>query len=117
MFFSATLDGEVGELARAYTQSPARIEAELPSEHAARRDRPPVRLGHRRTPRSTTLVELLEAERGLALVFVRTKRGADRLARKLAQHGVKAAAMHGDMTQGQRAAGARALRVRQRSRR
>src|SRR6476659_873317 len=34
MFFSATLDGEVGELARAYTQSPARIEAELPSEHA-----------------------------------------------------------------------------------
>ena len=34
MFFSATLDGEVGELARAYTQSPARIEAELQSEHA-----------------------------------------------------------------------------------
>ena len=32
-----------------------------------------------------TLVELLEAERGLALVFVRTKRGADRLARKLAR--------------------------------
>ena len=35
MFFSATLDGEVGELARAYTQSPVRIEAELPSEHAS----------------------------------------------------------------------------------
>ena len=35
MFFSATLDGEVGELARAYTQSPARIEAGLPSEHAS----------------------------------------------------------------------------------
>ena len=36
MFFSATLDGEVGELARAYTQSPAHIEAELP-ERARRR--------------------------------------------------------------------------------
>jgi ATP-dependent RNA helicase DeaD/ATP-dependent RNA helicase RhlE len=35
-------------------------------------------------------------------VFVRTKRGADRLARKLAQQGVKALAMHGDLTQGQR---------------
>ena len=101
MFFSATLDGEVGELAPSYTQSPARIEAELPSEHA------PGEIEHRfvsvtQDTKVSTLVELLEAERGLALVFVRTKRGADRLARKLAQHGVKAAAMHGDLTQGQR---------------
>src|SRR6185312_3613089 len=32
MFFSATLDGEVGELARRYTQFPARFEGELPAE-------------------------------------------------------------------------------------
>ena len=101
MFFSATLDGEVGELAHAYTQSPVRIEAELPSEHA------PGDIEHRFVPvtadtKVSTLVELLEAERGLALVFVRTKRGADRLARKLVQHGVDAVAMHGDLTQGQR---------------
>ena len=101
MFFSATLDGEVGELASAYTQSPVRIEAELPSEHA------PGDIEHRFVPvtadtKVSTLVELLHAERGLALVFVRTKRGADRLARKLAQQGVKAVAMHGDLTQGQR---------------
>lgn len=101
MFFSATLDGEVGELASAYTQSPVRIEAELPSEHA------PGDIEHRFVPvtadtKVSTLVELLHDERGLALVFVRTKRGADRLARKLAQQGVKAVAMHGDLTQGQR---------------
>jgi ATP-dependent RNA helicase RhlE len=101
MFFSATLDGEVGELARSYTQSAARIEAELPSEHA------PGEIEHRfvsvtADTKVSTLVELLEADRGLALVFVRTKRGADRLARKLAQQGVKAVAMHGDLTQGQR---------------
>ena len=101
MFFSATLDGEVGELASAFTQSPVRIEAELPSEHA------PGDIEHRFVPvtadtKVSTLVELLHAERGLALVFVRTKRGADRLARKLAQQGVKALAMHGDLTQGQR---------------
>ncbi len=101
MFFSATLDGEVGELARAYTNSAARIEAELPSEHA------PGEIEHRFVPvtadtKVDTLIELLEAERGLALVFVRTKRGADRLARKLDQRGVKAVAMHGDLNQGQR---------------
>jgi superfamily II DNA/RNA helicase len=101
MFFSATLDGEVGGLARSYTQSPARIEAELRSEHE------PGEIEHRFVPvtpdtKVATLVELLEADRGLALVFVRTKRGADRLARKLGQHGVKAVAMHGDLTQGQR---------------
>jgi superfamily II DNA/RNA helicase len=46
------------------------------------------------------LVKLLhEAERGLALVFVRTKRGADRLVQKLKPHGINAVAMHGDMTQ------------------
>ena len=101
MFFSATLDGEVGELARAYTKSPVRIEAELPSEHASGE------IEHHFVPvtadtKVEKLVELLEAERGLALVFVRTKRGADRLARKLEQRGVKAVAMHGDLSQGQR---------------
>jgi ATP-dependent RNA helicase RhlE len=101
MFFSATLDGEVGELAHAYTQSAARIEAELQSEHA------PGEIDHQFVPvtpdtKVDTLIELLEAERGLALVFVRTKRGADRLARKLEQRGIKALAMHGDLSQGQR---------------
>src|SRR5207253_6655713 len=49
------------------------------------------------------LVEQLDGERGLALVFVRTKHGADKLARKLArQHDVPAAAMHGNMSQNAR---------------
>ena len=101
MFFSATLDGEVGELAQAYTQSPVRIEAELPSQHSSGE------IEHHFVPvtpdtKVDTLIELLEAERGLALVFVRTKRGADRLARKLEQRGIRALAMHGDLNQGQR---------------
>ena len=49
-----------------------------------------------------TLVELLGAEEGLSLVFVRTKRGADRLAQKLSRRGVDVVAMHGDMGQSQR---------------
>ena len=101
MFFSATLDGEVGELARRYTQFPARFEAELPAH---------VRTGeveHRFVPvraetKVATLVEILEEERGLALVFVRTKAGADRLVEKLRRENVDALAIHGDKGQAQR---------------
>jgi superfamily II DNA/RNA helicase len=101
MLFSATLDGEVGELARAFTRNPSRFEAELPSadgeavvDHAF--------VSVTSADKLDRLLELLDAERGLALVFVRTKRGADRLAKKLKSRGVDAAAMHGDMTQGAR---------------
>jgi superfamily II DNA/RNA helicase len=101
MFFSATLDGAVGELARSYTNQPIRIEAELPSEQK------PGEIDHQFVPvtadnKVEKLVELLQDERGLALVFVRTKRGADRLAQRLEKHQVKAVAMHGDKTQAAR---------------
>ncbi len=48
MLFSATLDGEVGELARAYTTSPSRFEASLPEEQASGRGRARLRVGHAR---------------------------------------------------------------------
>ena len=101
MLFSATLDGEVLQLAREYTQNAARFEAELPkgSEQGE--------VDHKFVSvtadgKVETLVRHLEHERDLALVFVRTKRGADRLVQKLKRHNVKAAALHGDMTQGAR---------------
>jgi ATP-dependent RNA helicase RhlE len=101
MFFSATLDGEVGELARRYTHFPARFEGQLPAE---------LRTGdvdHRFIPvtadnKVSTLVDLLNEERGLVLVFVRTKAGADRLVEKLRRHEVDAVAIHGDKGQAQR---------------
>jgi ATP-dependent RNA helicase RhlE len=101
MFFSATLDGEVGALAQEYTISASRYEAELPGGHEASE------ITHefvavQPDTKVETLVEHLRAADGLTLVFVRTKRGADRLARKLARHGVRAEAMHGDLSQGAR---------------
>ena len=101
MFFSATLDGQVGELARAYTTNPSRFEAELTI------DQQQGEIDHQFVPvtadnKVETLAALLAQERGLALVFVRTKRGADRLVQKLARHDVSAVAMHGDMNQSQR---------------
>jgi len=101
MFFSATLDGEVGELARAYTSSPSRFEADLPEDRAVGE------ISHRfvavsQDTKVETLVDHIRANDGLTLVFVRTRRGADRLAKKLAFHQVDAVAMHGDLSQGQR---------------
>ena len=101
MLFSATLDGEVGELARAYTQDPCRF------ENTPVYDESDLEVDHRFvsvTPdnKLDRLIDELEAERGLVLVFVRTKRGADRLVQKLTRANVSAAALHGDMSQGQR---------------
>src|SRR6267143_1772576 len=49
-----------------------------------------------------TLVKHINSSDGLTLVFVRTKRGADKLVQKLARHDVRAVAMHGDLSQGAR---------------
>src|SRR5436305_2034258 len=97
MFFSATLDGPVGELARAYTNSPSRIESEPSSAE-------PGEIDHRFVPvtannKVDTLIEHIEAAEGLTLVFARTRRGADRLVQKLGARKVSAVAMHGDMSQ------------------
>ncbi|HMI28504.1 MAG TPA: DEAD/DEAH box helicase [Gaiellaceae bacterium] len=97
MFFSATLDGEVGELARAYTNSPSRFETEPSPEE-------PGEIDHRfvsvtATTKVDTLIEHIESAEGLTLVFARTKRGADRLVQKLRRQNVSAVAMHGDMSQ------------------
>ena len=100
MFFSATLEGTVGHLARAYTSNPVRHEIQDP--------RPAIEDAlHRFIPvqeqrKVDELVRVLEEDRELALVFVRTKRGADRLRARLAAKGVQALAIHGDMTQGAR---------------
>jgi len=99
MFFSATLDGRVGELASAYTNSPSRIEGELSSAQPAEIEHQFVSVTN--DTKVETLVEHIRAYES-TLVFVRTKRGADRLVQKLTRHGVTAAAMHGDMSQGAR---------------
>jgi ATP-dependent RNA helicase RhlE len=101
MFFSATLDSTVGELARAYTSEAVRHEA------AAAPDHEEGKVEHRFVSvtaenKVEMLAAMLRGERGLALVFVRTRRGADRLVQKLARQDVHAVALHGDMSQNQR---------------
>ena len=101
MFFSATLDSTVGELARAYTSNPVRCEA-APLEANENGEVEHRFLSVLADDKVSTLAGLLREDRGLALVFVRTRRGADRLVRKLASHEIDAVALHGDLSQGQR---------------
>jgi superfamily II DNA/RNA helicase len=94
LLFSATLDEDED-----YTRNARRHEHTTPAEkrgaieHRFQRVLHEAKLDH-------LVAELQHA--GRALVFVRTKRGADRLVKRLARHGVTAAAMHGDKSQGQR---------------
>jgi superfamily II DNA/RNA helicase len=101
LFFSATLDGEAGLLARRYTRhaavyerGPAGRRASADVEHRF------VAVEHEH--RLQALVAELRRERDLTLVFVRTKHGADRLVKRLRGHGVAAVAMHGNRSQRQR---------------
>jgi superfamily II DNA/RNA helicase len=102
LFFSATLEGAAGKVAAAYTRDarshthaePKRTEANI--EHRFLPvDSQGAKLDH--------LVSHLATESaGRSLVFVRTKRGADRLVKRLRSRQVNAVAMHGDKSQSQR---------------
>jgi ATP-dependent RNA helicase RhlE len=101
LLFSATLQGEVGKIAAAYTTDPARHEHAHPAERKGSVEHRFVSVSHEGKV-DRLVAELSEPERGLTLVFVRTKRGADRLVKRLAASSVPAVAMHGDKSQSQR---------------
>ncbi len=100
LFFSATLDGEAGRVARVYTNNPAQ------HEHGPTARRAAEEIEHRFVAvdgeRIEALITELGRERDLALVFVRTKRGADRLVKRLGARGLDSVAMHGNKSQRQR---------------
>jgi ATP-dependent RNA helicase RhlE len=101
LFFSATLDGEAGRLAERYAHDP------VTHQHGPRERRANAEIEHRfvqvaHEHRVQALVGELRRDRDLTLVFVRTKRGADRLVKRLSSHGVNAMAMHGNKSQRQR---------------
>jgi superfamily II DNA/RNA helicase len=99
LFFSATLDGEAGRIAHEYTQDPVVHEHKPPEQKKADIAHVYVKVEQDRVK---LLVDELSTKRDLALVFVRTKRGADRLVKRLGGEGVKAVAMHGNKSQRQR---------------
>jgi superfamily II DNA/RNA helicase len=95
------LQGEVGRIAAAYTSNPRRHEHAHPAERKGAVEHRFVSVSHEGKV-DRLVAELSKPERGLTLVFVRTKRGADRLVKRLAASSVQAVAMHGDKSQSQR---------------
>ena len=101
LFFSATLDGDAGQIAREYTHDPAVHEHGPAARHANDDiEHRFVEVSHEQ--RVEALISELEHDGELTLVFVRTKHGADRLVKRLRRHGVEALAMHGNKSQRQR---------------
>jgi ATP-dependent RNA helicase RhlE len=100
--FSATLEGAVANLVTDYMRNPVRLafgSTLKPSENV-RIQALEVAPGGKQD----ALQDLLLKESGKCLVFARTKRGAEKLARNLNRDGFRAATIHGDRSQSQRTA-------------
>jgi ATP-dependent RNA helicase RhlE len=101
LFFSATLEGAAGNVAAAYTRDPRRHEQRASQSARGRVEHRFIAVAHESKLKSL-VSELATGERGRTLVFVRTKRGADRLVKRLSRQGVEAVAIHGNRSQSQR---------------
>jgi ATP-dependent RNA helicase RhlE len=102
LFFSATLEGAVGKVARDYTRQ-ARSHTHAQTERAAADiEHRFLRVESQGAKLDQLVTSLGEEDPGRSLVFVRTKRGADRLVKRLRTENVDAVAMHGDKSQRQR---------------
>lgn len=100
MLFSATMAGEVVTLANAVVRNP-----EMVGQPSANQLAPSIAHAIEEMPRDKKadwLAQFLRHEEGPVLVFVRTKRGADRLATRLAAFGIRCAALHADLVQQRR---------------
>jgi superfamily II DNA/RNA helicase len=112
MLFSATMPGEIVALSRKYLPRPTNVRAESPEEaEAASQVVQHVFQAHQ-MDKPELLSRVLQARgRGLTMVFCQTKRSCDRVAEDLAKRGFAAAAVHGDLGQGQRERALRAFRA------
>ena len=98
--YSATLDAQIKEIVRDYQNNPVRIEIGSvlkPSENVELQT-----FEVEQDKKHELLEHLLNSEKGSFLVFVRTKHGADRVAKKLGRSGWSATQIHGDRSQSQR---------------
>ncbi len=113
MLFSATMPGAIVALARRYMKQPTHIRAmgdDTENAHTVKAIEQFVFRAHA-LDKVEMLARLLQArDRGLTLIFTRTKRTAAKVADDLAERGFAAAAIHGDLGQGAREQALRAFR-------
>ncbi len=102
MLFSATLDRGVNQLVNRYMDDPAVCEVESDEPTVEEMEHRYLQVHHMDKVKVAAAI-IQGANR--TLVFVRTKRGADRLVRQLRREGVTADAIHGDLRQAARERG------------
>src|SRR5882672_5853674 len=101
LFFSATMPQEIAQLAQQMLRDPARVAVTPPASTVELVEQRVIHVD--RAAKPTVLADVLKAETiDRALVFTRTKHGADRVVRGLAKAGISAEAIHGNKSQGQR---------------
>ncbi|MGP9694880.1 DEAD/DEAH box helicase [Brachybacterium sp. AOP25-B2-12] len=112
MLFSATMPGPIMALARRFMSHPTHIRAHDPGDEArTKADIKQVVYRAHQLDKIEVLARILQAEgRGLTIVFMRTKRQADKVAEDLIERGFAAAPLHGDLGQGAREQALRAFR-------
>jgi superfamily II DNA/RNA helicase len=107
MLFSATLDGDVAVLSDRYQRAPRRHEVAGAEDRWAEAEHVFEPVEHeQRLDRAAQVVN----DAGATIVFTHTRRGADRVAKRLSTAGVSAAAIHGGLSQAQRDRALRAFR-------
>ncbi len=111
MLFSATMPGPILTLARTFMTQPTHIRAELAAEGATHTLTKQYVYRAHAMDKVEMLARVLQArDRGLTMVFTRTKRTAAKVADELTERGFAAAAVHGDLGQGAREQALRAFR-------
>src|SRR5579872_370925 len=101
LFFSATMPKDIAELADAMLRDPARVAVTPVASTAERITQRVIQVDH--SAKSAFLAELLKQEAvERALVFTRTKHGADKVVKGLARAGITADAIHGNKSQNHR---------------
>jgi superfamily II DNA/RNA helicase len=99
LLFSATLDGSIGELVRRYQTDP--VKHEVTSEETSVETVDQRFIGVERNDKLKVAARICNASKR-SIVFVRTKHGADNLARQLNAAGVRAEPIHGGLNQNRR---------------
>jgi superfamily II DNA/RNA helicase len=111
MLFSATMPGPIVALARQFMNQPVQIRAEHGSEVPATEHVDQFVYRAHALDKTELLARVLQARnRGLTMIFTRTKRTAQKVADDLEDRGFAAAAVHGDLGQGAREQALRAFR-------
>ena len=101
MLFSATMPKQMAELAASYLTDPVRVEVNRPGKTADKITQSVHFIGQ--AAKQSLLMELADKHReDRALVFARTKHGAERLMKQLDKAGFAAGSIHGNKSQGQR---------------